>query len=128
MIYVLANDAQLARRWAEDRRIPAGAWCFATADKLKAHPSGEHAGETLVMLEGAEKSPYYATILELARDRGIETSAAQMGPRDYPDLLLWGIFAWRDEFYAAWAMSCLMVAERAAKSAAVRVRPLGLSL
>lgn len=80
MIFILANDAHLARSWAENEDIPDSDWCFATAEELRTFPSGEHDEHRLIMLEGAEMSPNYAMILDIARDRGIQTSTAPIHP------------------------------------------------
>lgn len=76
MIFVVANDQHLARLWAEDRGLSDVEWRPATVEELRAFPSGDHAEHRLVILEGAERSPNYSTIFDLARDRGIETSSA----------------------------------------------------
>lgn len=75
MIFILANDAQLARMWAEAQGLPDTDWRAATPETLRAFPSGDHADHRLVILEGAEMSPEYTLILDLARDRGIEVSS-----------------------------------------------------
>jgi len=76
MIFILANDAQLARTWAEDQNIPDGEWRAATSGALKAFPSGSDGDHRLVVLEGAEMSPEYSLIFDLAKDRGIQASTA----------------------------------------------------
>lgn len=76
MIFVLATDAHLAREWAGNRGLAEEAWSVATADGLKALPEGENADKTLIILEGAEQSPDYLLILELAKDRGVAIEAA----------------------------------------------------
>ncbi len=53
MIFILANDAHVARSWAEHESIPDSGWCFATAEELRVFPSGEHDEHRLIMLEGA---------------------------------------------------------------------------
>lgn len=80
MIFILANDAQLAQSWAENEGLPESGWCFATAEELRAFPSGDHDEHRLVMLEGAELSPNYSLILDVARDRGIQSSTAPVHP------------------------------------------------
>jgi hypothetical protein len=72
MIYVLSNDARLARRWAERQNLPADHWTVATTGKLKALASGEHPDKKLVILDDAELNPQLLLMLEIARDRGIE--------------------------------------------------------
>ena len=74
MIFILANDAQLARMWAADQNIPDSEWRVATPGALKAFPSGSDGDHRLVVLEGAEMSPEYSLIFDLATDRGIQAS------------------------------------------------------
>ncbi len=38
MMYILANDAHIARQLGRGTDIPAEAWCNATAGKLRASP------------------------------------------------------------------------------------------
>ncbi len=78
MIFILANDSNLARRWAEDQSLPDTDWRSATVEELRAFPSGDHGEHSLVILEGAERSPEYSTIFALARDRGIDVSSVPM--------------------------------------------------
>lgn len=80
MLFILANDPQLARLWAENQDIPNDEWRSATAEELRAFPSGEHDDHSLIILEGAEMSPNYSMILDVARDRGIKTSSAPLHP------------------------------------------------
>lgn len=80
MIFILANDAHLAREWAEQNDLADDGWSVATPQKLRALPAGEHADKTLLMLEGAERSPDYALVLTLARDRGLAIETRPVAP------------------------------------------------
>ncbi len=80
MLFVLANDPQLAGPWAETNGIAEDAWRAAAAEELRAFPAGGHDEHSLVILEGAERAPEYSMIFDLARDRGIRATSAPIHP------------------------------------------------
>jgi hypothetical protein len=83
MLFVLANDPQLAGPWAEINGIAEDAWRASAAEELRAFPAGGHDEHSLVILEGAERAPEYSMIFDLARDRGIRATTVHYDPRTW---------------------------------------------